>query len=111
MLAVSGIDRYIVNLRREEPRLLDRGVGRRLDDREHHALILRGRELTLREHEERNGQQSDDRPQHQDDRPVAKRSGERPRVPVAHVLEAAVNPAGEAAIRRTRAQERRGHHR
>ena len=46
---------------------------RRLHDAEHHALVLGGRELSLGEHVERDGQRRHDRPQDQDDGPVAER--------------------------------------
>ena len=65
----------VVDLRGEQPGLLNRGVRRRLNDREHDALIFGGRELTLREHVERHDQRGHDQPEDQDDRPVAERCG------------------------------------
>ena len=64
----------VVDLIGEEVGLIDSGVGRGLNDAEHHALILRRREFALREHVERNHQRCHDRPQGQDDGAIAQRA-------------------------------------
>ena len=95
----------------EHLRLIERGVRRRLENREHHALVFAGRELPLREHVERHHQDGHDHPEDENDRPVAKRTGQRSRVGVAQAVESAVDPAGEAALALSGAQKLRTHHR
>ena len=89
---------HVVNLLREQLRLIDGRVCGGLDDPEHHALVLRRRQFLLREHIERHDQHRDDRPEHQNDRPVPQRRRQDARVAASHAVEAPIDPAGEAAL-------------
>src|SRR5262249_61469636 len=89
--AVASGERMVdvVTLLREQVRLVDRGVCRRLNDAEHYALIFLRREFALREHVEGNDQQHDDRPESENDGPILQGSGQSSRVQSANAFEAA----------------------
>ncbi len=71
---------HALNLLGEHLGLVDGRVGGRLDDGEHHALVLGRRQLTLREHEEREDQRHHHQPQDEHHRTVLERVAEHPSV-------------------------------
>src|SRR5258707_14523351 len=88
----------VLELLRVNPGLVDGRVRGGLDDPEEEALILRPRQLFLREHVERKDEKYDDRPQRQDDRTVLQRAGHQSLVEGAQLLETAVDEAREAPL-------------
>ena len=101
----------VVNLVGVKPGLIDGRVRRSLDHSEDHALVLGRRQLALREHVERDHQHGDDGPQSEHNRPIVQRRGESTFVGAADTVEAPVDPAGEAALGVSCAQQLRSHHR
>ena len=101
----------VLDLRREQLRLIDRRIRRRLDETEEEALVLHRRELFLRKHVERKDQHDDDRPERQHDRAILERAGQRARVAIAHFVERLIDDARESALRVAGAQQLRSHHR
>src|SRR5213083_3194227 len=97
----------VVHLLREQIRLIERRVGRRLNYCEDHSLVLIRRQFALREHVERNHQQQNNYPQGKDNRSVPKGAGQRPRVSITNTIKAPINPAGETAFGISLAQELR----
>ena len=109
MLGQRAID--VADLVGEELGLIDGRVRGGLDDGEEEVLVLRGRELLLREHVEGEDEQHDDQPQRQHDRAVAQRAAEHALVDALHDLEVAVDHSREAALGVAGAEQLRAHHR
>jgi hypothetical protein len=82
-----------------------------LDHAEHHALVLPGRQLALREPVERDHEQHPDRPQHQHHRAVLEHAAQRAHVVVADQVELAIDDTGEAPLAVALAQQLRTQHR
>ena len=108
VLGERAID--LLDLRGIELGLVQGRIRRRLDDPEHDALVLLGRQLPLREHVEGHDEQHHEGPEHVDDAPVLQRAAQRALVAVADPVEAPVDPAREPALRVARAEQLRSHH-
>src|SRR5208283_5774317 len=79
----------VVNLGREQIRLIDRRIRGALNDPKHHSLIFRGRQFALRKHVERHDQRNHDRPENQNHGAVLEGPGQQARISVAHPFEMA----------------------
>ena len=99
-----------MNLFGEQPGLIDRGIRSCLNIREHHTLIFSRSQFPLREDVERYRQACDNHPEDNNHGAVPESAGQYTSVNAAHAIEAAVDPAGEAAFGISRAQQPGTHH-